>query len=97
MIVVTRLNGSSFAINPDLIERIQESPDTTVLMVDGAQYIVTETMGELIELIARYRARIVSLAARLDESSGQDHPSSRLHRVGADDGDENRPEHPRKI
>lgn len=97
MIVVTRLNGSSFAINPDLIERIQESPDTTVLMVDGAQYIVTETMGELIELIARYRAHVVSLAARIDESTNRDNPPSHLHRVGADGGDENRPEHPRKI
>ncbi|MFZ7087973.1 flagellar FlbD family protein [Curtobacterium sp. RRHDQ10] len=62
MIVVTRLNDSRFAVNPDLVERIQESPDTTLIMVDGAKYIVTETMAEVIDLIAQYRARIVSLA-----------------------------------
>ena len=62
MIVVTRLNDSSFAINPDLIERIHESPDTTLVMVDGAKFIVTESMEEVIERIARYRARIVALA-----------------------------------
>jgi flagellar protein FlbD len=62
MIVVTRLNDSQFAINPDLIERIHENPDTTLVMVDGAKYIVTETMAEVIDLVARYRSRIVSLA-----------------------------------
>jgi flagellar protein FlbD len=62
MIVVTRLNDSQFAINPDLIERIHENPDTTLVMVDGAKYIVRETMGDVIELVARYRSRIVSLA-----------------------------------
>lgn len=62
MIVVTRLNDSRFAINPDLIERIQASPDTTLVMVDGAKFIVTETMDEVIDLITRYRARIVALA-----------------------------------
>ncbi|MFD1211454.1 flagellar FlbD family protein [Arthrobacter sp. GCM10027362] len=62
MIVVTRLNESRFAVNPDLIERIHASPDTTLVMVDGAKYIVTETMEEVIEMIAGYRAYILNLA-----------------------------------
>lgn len=62
MIVVTRLNATRFAINPDLIERIQENPDTVVVLVNGAKYVVTESMDELIGLIATHRARVVSLA-----------------------------------
>jgi flagellar protein FlbD len=62
MIVVTRLNDRQFAINPDLIERIHASPDTTLVMVDGAKYIVTEPMTEVIERIALYRARVIALA-----------------------------------
>jgi flagellar protein FlbD len=62
MIVVTRLNDSHFAINPDLIERIHSNPDTTLVMVDGAKYIVTESMEEVIEAIACYRARVIALA-----------------------------------
>src|SRR5690554_2859005 len=62
MIVVTRLNDRQFAINPDLIERIHASPDTTLVMVDGAKYIVTESMTEVIERIALYRARVIALA-----------------------------------
>ncbi|MCY7288328.1 MAG: flagellar FlbD family protein [Cryobacterium sp.] len=62
MIVVTRLNASQFAINPDLIERIHASPDTTLVMVDGAKFIVTETLEDVIEKIARFRAHVISLA-----------------------------------
>ena len=62
MIVLTRLDGREFALNADLIERIFESPDTTVVMADGANYIVTESMTGVIEKIARFRARIISMA-----------------------------------
>lgn len=62
MIVVTRLNDTQFAINPDLIERIHANPDTTLIMVDGANFIVTETMAEVIERITAYRARVIALA-----------------------------------
>ena len=73
MIVVTRLNDSQFAINPDLIERINSNPDTTLVMVDGAKYIVTETMAEVIDRIACYRARVISLA---HAGPANDHPHS---------------------
>ncbi|MFK4484193.1 flagellar FlbD family protein [Curtobacterium sp. AB7] len=66
MIVVTRLNGSAFAVNPDLVERIHETPDTTLIMVDGAKYIVRESMADVIDLIAAYRARIVGMAYGTD-------------------------------
>jgi flagellar protein FlbD len=72
MIVVTRLNGSGFAVNPDLVERIQETPDTTLIMVDGAKYIVRESLAEVIERIAAYRARIVSMAYGTDLPSARD-------------------------
>ena len=62
MILLTRLNDSHFAVNPDLVERMHSNPDTTLTLVDGTTYIVTETMDEVIELMARYRARIISLA-----------------------------------
>jgi flagellar protein FlbD len=63
MIVVTRLNNTQFAINPDLIERIHENPDTTLVTVDGAKYIVTESMTDVIDKIASFRARVLLLAS----------------------------------
>ncbi|WP_243230411.1 flagellar FlbD family protein [Microbacterium sp. CIAB417] len=68
MIVVTRLNRTRFAVNPDLIERIQASPDTTLIMVDGATFVITETMDEVIEQIIDLRARVLAAAARRQAS-----------------------------
>ena len=77
MIVVTRLNGSRFAVNPDLIERIHASPDTTLVLVDGSSYIVTETLDQIIELVARYRAKVIALAHAVSTE-----PSELEHRTG---------------
>ena len=77
MIVVTRLNGSRFAVNPDLIERIHASPDTTLMLVDGSSYIVTEGLDEIIELVARYRAKVIALA-----HAASNEPSDLTHRTG---------------
>lgn len=80
MIVVTRLDGRHFALNPDLIERIFESPDTTLVMADGAKYIVLESMDVVIEKIALFRARIISLARdfAFDADVPELHTSPRL-------------------
>jgi len=65
MITLTRLKGSQFAVNPDLVERIHETPDTTLVMVDGSTYIVTESLSDVIDRIASYRARVIALAFQL--------------------------------
>ncbi|MBI1844112.1 MAG: flagellar FlbD family protein, partial [Actinobacteria bacterium] len=35
MIMLTRLNGQAFALNCDLVERIDITPDTVITLVDG--------------------------------------------------------------
>lgn len=84
MIVLTRLNKSHFAVNDDLIERIQESPDTTLFMVDGSSYIVTEPLSEVIDLIAGSRANILALANRKGVELGGaiSRPCRGLHETG---------------
>ncbi|MFE7843689.1 flagellar FlbD family protein [Microbacterium sp. NPDC057407] len=62
MITVTRLDHTRFAVNPDLIERVHEAPDTTIHMVDGHVYVVEETLDQLTDLIVAYRARILATA-----------------------------------
>lgn len=86
MIVVTRLNDSQFAINPDLIERIHQAPDTTIVMVDGGKYIVTESMPEVIEMIAAYRARVVAMATQIPSPFHQ--LSSRRLELASDGSDQ---------
>lgn len=69
MITLTRLKGSAFAVNPDLIERIHESPDTTIVMVDGATYIVKEPVRDVISRIVEFRARVLAAAVSIAKES----------------------------
>ena len=71
MIVATRPNHSQFAVNPDLIERIHANPDTTLVLVDGSIFTVTETMSEVIERIAAYRARVLAIAHGIPERGSE--------------------------
>lgn len=58
MIEVTRLNGKEFIVNSDLIEFIEETPDTVITLVNGKKIIVSETVDDIIEKIVKYRNRI---------------------------------------
>jgi flagellar protein FlbD len=59
---VTKLNDTRFAVNPDLIERISTEPDTTITMVGGVKYVVLEPLGDVIDLVAQFRARVLAEA-----------------------------------
>lgn len=57
MIYVTRLNGKTFALNPDLIETMEETPDTVITLTGGNKYVVSEAIEVLIQRIAEFRRR----------------------------------------
>jgi len=63
VIVVTTLNGRPAAVNAELVERIHENPDTTLVLVDGKRLVVRESMAEVIGLIDQAKARVLRLAA----------------------------------
>jgi flagellar protein FlbD len=66
VIIVTRLNGAAFALNPDLIERADVTPDTIVTLVDGTKYVIAEHLDQLIRLIRDYRASVIAAANAQD-------------------------------
>ncbi len=72
MIVVTRLNGPRFAVNPDLLQRVESTPDTILTLIDGTKYIVSESLDEVTELVVRYRARVVSATLALAAQTAAD-------------------------
>ena len=57
MIYVTRLNGKGFALNPDLIEMMEETPDTVITFTGGNKFVVSEPIEVLIERIVVFRRR----------------------------------------
>ena len=66
MIVVTRLNGPQVALNCDLIERVEATPDTVLTLVDGTKYIVRDSVEEIVTKVREFRASVVALSQALD-------------------------------
>ena len=71
MIRVTRLNGERFALNPDLIERVEGHPDTVAFLVDGTKYVVKESVDEVLQEIREYRAGILATSYEMDRGEYQ--------------------------
>ncbi len=57
MIKVTRLNHKTFTINSELIELIEEIPDTLITMTTGRKILVEESEDDIVEKIVEYRTR----------------------------------------
>ncbi len=71
MISLTRFHsGERIAINPDLIERIEQNPDTVVTMTNGNRHVIEENIDEITDKIRVFRASLLALAAQM-----ADHPA----------------------
>jgi len=59
MIKLKRINGSDIIINADLIELVEETPDTVITLTNGHKMIVADTVDEVIEKVVTFKHRIV--------------------------------------
>ena len=76
MISVTRLKGQVVALNPDMIESVEENPDTTIRLTSGEKLLVRESLQQVVELVASYRRYLLSaLAVQPLSASFSRHPS----------------------
>jgi flagellar protein FlbD len=71
VITVTRLNGPQFAVNPDLIQRIETTPDTILTLIDGSKYVIAESTDEVTDRIITYRATVVARTMQFAEQDDQ--------------------------
>ena len=58
MIEVTKINGVPVLINPDLIEFVEETPDTVISFTTGKKIIVKESRQDIKNLVKSYRKDI---------------------------------------
>ena len=58
MIEVTKLGGQKILVNPDLLEIVEETPDTVVTLTTGKKIIVKESRQEIKNLVKSYRKDI---------------------------------------
>jgi flagellar protein FlbD len=86
VILLTRLGGPVFALNPDLVERCDCTPDTVITLVDGKKYLVAESLPEVISLIRQYRATVIADAQHITGETPVNAPHSRSTAPRATDG-----------
>lgn len=67
MIILTRLGGHEMALNPDLIERAEPTPDTVITMVDGHKIIVSESVDDVVRQVRLWRASVAAQAYTLSQ------------------------------
>lgn len=58
MIEVTKMNGTKVIINQDLIEIVEETPDTVISFTTGRKLIVKESRQDIKNLVKSYRKDI---------------------------------------
>ena len=60
MIEVTKINDVKILVNPDLIEIVEETPDTVMTLTTGRKIIVKESRQDIKNLVKLYRKDILA-------------------------------------
>ena len=58
MIELTKINGEKILLNDDLIEVVEETPDTVISLTTGRKIIVKESRQEVKNLVKLFRKDI---------------------------------------
>ena len=58
MIELTKLSGQKILVNCDLMELVEETPDTLIAFTTGRKIIVKESRQEVKNLVKSYRKDI---------------------------------------
>ena len=49
-------------LNPDLLQQVEANPDTVVTLANGSRFVVSESPGEIADLVADWRAGVIARA-----------------------------------
>jgi flagellar protein FlbD len=73
MIALTRLDGTPIVVNVDLVQWVEETPDTVVALTNGERLLVREPAGELVRRAVEFkRAVATGPSVRRQAGDGQD-------------------------
>jgi flagellar protein FlbD len=68
MIALTHFgSGNRIALNVDLIEKVEETPDTVITLTNGTRYLVQESLDEIIARSVEARARAIFVSQHLPD------------------------------
>ena len=61
MIALTKLNGSEFVVNAELIKFIESTPDTIITLRDGEKLMVKEVPEQIVKKVIEYARTVRSI------------------------------------
>ena len=59
MIRLTRLSGTEFVLNGELVQEIESTPDTIITLTCGKKVMVKESVDAVVDAVVEYRHLIV--------------------------------------
>jgi uncharacterized protein YlzI (FlbEa/FlbD family) len=91
MIVLTRLNGATVAINSEMIVFAEANPDTLITLANGDRINVRESVEEVRKLFAQERCDLIREAGGFAVFATPAEAISAAHREGDASPDDSRP------
>lgn len=67
MVQLTRLNDQKVVINADLIEFVEETPDTLISTTTGKKIMVKEPVQVVVDKVVEYRRRCLLPMRKLNQ------------------------------
>lgn len=58
MVQLTRFNKSVIVINSDLIQYVEETPDTVITLTNGHKVVVVESASDIINKVVAFKRRV---------------------------------------
>ncbi len=58
MIRLTGINSDEFVLNSDLIETIEETPDTVISLTSGKKLVVKEPSRVVVQMVVDFKRKI---------------------------------------
>ena len=74
MIHVSRLNGTPFVLNAELIREVEATPDTIITLTNGEKIMVHESVDAVVSAVIEYQVRIHTAGAPLDAGKEKTDP-----------------------
>ena len=72
MIILTKLDGTEFALNADLIETVEEKPDTTIRLTTKSYYIVNESLQDVVRKCVEFKYESQHYLRNLSAEQGRE-------------------------
>lgn len=58
MILITRFDNKKIVINGELVEMIEQTPETLITMTTGKKFVVKESVEEIVDKIKVYKKEL---------------------------------------